>query len=544
MSRANLEAAMMIRCVTAVGVVSVLASVVAPAGEMELLPLGDPERAVWLASARAGTYYDCRQNGELGFDELATALAQARVVLVGEAHTHMEQKLFHARLLRALAERRPKLVLGMEFFLRSDREPLARWGRGELDDAELVREVGWYDRGGYRFEYYLPVMEAARDLGIPVVGLNVPREIPRAVNRGGLDGLDDEQRDQVGEVRTDGSPQHRYLIARYFGETVAMLPPGWFDNMYSAQCLWDVVMARSILDELEPEATMMVIVGSGHVAYDLGIPRRINEELTAGGLPPLTVATLVPVLAPPPDPGGDPHGHPMGGHGAGMAEDGGKPARFVTSLADYVAVFDDTGGVEAFPAVGLGLDEADDDSPMVSMIWPDTLAEAAGFSAGDRILDLNGKAPADRSELRRMLAGIEWGQRLGFLVESDGETREIAVLLYPEVESSETTTAPGFSVAAVGEFDPTGPGAVASVDDEESATRVLVSKDGRPLRVELRAGGRLDEVHELDSDGRVSRSLYREPLPEGTVEVRYSRAAGGTVVSTTHLDRAGAVLEN
>ena len=138
----------------------------------------------------------------------------------------------------------------------------------------LLEETGWYDRGGYRWEYYRPVMEVAREHGISVVGVNVPREIPRAVNRGGLQALSDEQREQVGSVSTDGSAQHRYLISRYFGDTVALLPPGWFDNMYAAQCLWDVVMARSILGEVAEDTTVVLVVGSGHVAYDLGISRR------------------------------------------------------------------------------------------------------------------------------------------------------------------------------------------------------------------------------------------------------------------------------
>jgi hypothetical protein len=428
--------------------------------------------------------------------------------------------------------------------LRDDQEVLDRWSAGDIDADALMSEVGWYDRGGYRFEYYEPVMEAARAHGVRIVGLNVPREIPRAVNRGGLDALDDEQKREVGDVRTDDSPGHRYLIGRYFGETVAMLPPGWFENMYAAQCLWDVVMARSILANLDPGETMMVIVGSGHVAYDLGIPRRIHEELEASGAADIRVASFCPITAPQADPGDDPHGHPMGGHGKGMEASASKPARFVRSLADFVGAFPDTGGIEAFPTVGLRLDEADDGVPVVSMAWPDTPAAAVGFEHGDRILSFNGRRPPNVTELRLMLARISWGQRVEFEVAREEERLTIPLLLYPRVDLTQEETAPGYTLAPTGDFDPSSPAAV--VADSAATERrrsVLVSEDSTPTRIELWRGEVLDEVHELDSSERVARSLYRLPLPDGAVEIRYQRNQDGAVVATTRHDGRGQELD-
>jgi hypothetical protein len=393
-------------------------------------------------------------------------------------------------------------------------------------------------------------MEVTRSHGIPVVGLNVEREIPRAVNRGGLEGLDDDQRQEVGTVDTGGSDEHRYLISRYFGETVAMLPPGWFENMYAAQCLWDVVMARSILENLPDGSTMVVIVGSGHVAYDLGIARRIHDELAAAGRDDMAVATFCPVTAPASDPGGDPHGHPMGGHGGEM-ESKSKPARFVRSLADYVGAFPDRGGIEAHPRLGLRLGEGEASSAVITMVWPDTPAAAAsavagagaGFEHGDRVVDVNGKAPRDLPDLRTMLARLEWGQRVGVAVGRGDEELEIAVLLYPSVEIAEQTTAPGWQIRPVAAFDPAGATAATDAPDPPAASdRVLVSGDTGWSWVEVRTGDLLDEVHELDQAGRGKRSLYRVPRADGAVEISYYRDQNGEVIDTVRRDRAGSVL--
>ena len=71
-------------------------------------------------------------------------------------------------------------------------------------------------------------------------------------------------------------------------------------SMFEAQCTWDAAMAYNAVRALEarPEAIMVVLVGSGHVAYGLGIQRQAEQWFDG------KVATLVPVPV-----GEDPH-HP------------------------------------------------------------------------------------------------------------------------------------------------------------------------------------------------------------------------------------------
>lgn len=518
-------------------------SSVAAATELDVLPLGDQIFAYELGSADAGLLYDTVAGATVDLDAMAGRFAEADVVLLGEEHTAMDQKLLQAQIVERMAETGKRIVLAMEFFQRGDNAALQRWARGETDDRQLLEETGWYDRGGYRWEYYQPVMEVARTHGMTIVGANVPRDIPRAVNRGGLAGLSDEQRLEVGEVSTDGSPQHRYLIARYFGDTVAMLPAGWFDNMYAAQCLWDVVMARSILAEVEEGTTVVLVVGSGHIAYDLGIPGRLDDEREASGLSKLEIATFCPATAPAPEADGEPSGHPMGG-GRDDEENAAPPAQFARSLADYIGVFPDRGGIEAFPTLGLRLKADDENHPVVSMVWPDTLAKEVGFESGDRILDINGIVPESLGEFRFLLADIEWGRRIGIQVERGDATIEVAGLLYPTIDTSDVSAVPDYTLQSMVPLNPTSAvSAAQQVFPEGLPEWSLVSKDELPIRAELRRDEVLDEVHELDQNGRVSRSLYRLAHEDGTVERRYQRDEEGAVEEIVSLDRTGAVLD-
>jgi hypothetical protein len=311
--------------------------------------------------------------------------------------------------------------------------------------------------------------------------------------------------------------------------------------MYAAQSLWDVVMARSILADLAPGETMVVIVGSGHVAYGLGIPRRIAAEAEAAG-ETVSVATFCPVTAPPPSTDDEPAGHPMGGDGHGMGGSSDAPAQFVRSLADYVGVFPDTGGVVPYPTVGLRLDE-EDGRIAVSMVWPDTRAAVSGFEGGDIVLDVNGTQPADLSDLKEMLAAAQWRERLGFWIDRGGVELEIGVLLYPSVDLTEREVAPGWTVDRIVAIDPDAATTVSAPDGPAAPRTVLVGQDDGDGWVEVWQDEVLEEVHELDENRRVGRSLYRTALPDGTVEVLYERDADGTVVGRTKLDRTGKPLK-
>jgi len=288
---------------------------------------------------------------------------------------------------------------------------------------------------------------------------------------------------------------------------------------------------------------VVLIVGSGHIAYGLGIPRRIADERAAVGLPSLDVITLCPATAPAPPEDGEPTGHPMGG-GHGMGGAAAPRAQFARSLADFVAVFQDHGGIAAFPTFGFKLKADDDGRPLVSIVFPDTVAESVGFATGDRVLDVNGVAMNDLAELRFELARVEWGERIGVRVLRGDEELEIAALLFPTLDIDSRETAPGYEVRAMHGFEPASTDLAAdSVIPDDAARWSLVSPVGETARAEVRVDGVLDEVHELDENGRVSRSLYRIAREDGAVEVRYERDETGNAVATERFDRTGAAVD-
>ena len=78
--------------------------------------------------------------------------------------------------------------------------------------------------------------------------------------------------------------EHFALFKSYFDENedfhASMTEEPW-RGMFAAQCTWDATFGNNALRALEKHpdssAILVVLVGSGHVTYDLGIQRQIAQ---------------------------------------------------------------------------------------------------------------------------------------------------------------------------------------------------------------------------------------------------------------------------
>lgn len=50
-------------------------------------------------------------------------------------------------------------------------------------DGEFLEQANWYDAWGYHWDYYSKIFLFAKENGLPVCGLNTPREIIAAVRK-------------------------------------------------------------------------------------------------------------------------------------------------------------------------------------------------------------------------------------------------------------------------------------------------------------------------------------------------------------------------
>ena len=151
-----------------------------------------------------------------------------------------------------------------------------------------------------------------------------------------------------------------------------------------------------------PETVMVVLAGSGHVAYGVGIERQARTYF------PGAIATVIPVNV--------------------RDEDGTEVKAVQASYADFIW------GVPAetaplYPSLGLSTTPVEGEKALkVIFVSEKTPAEKAGFKAGDVLLTMDGVAVPDKETLNRLVAGKSWGDESVFTVKRGTETAALRTL--------------------------------------------------------------------------------------------------------------------
>ena len=197
-------------------------------------------------------------------------------------------------------------------------------------------------------------------------------------------------------------PEHEYFVRRTLGEFAVQVPL-WFRNIYTAQKCWDTVMAESMrLALARPEFRGykgVIIAGSAHVAYGLGIPWRYR--LRARGA---KVLTLVPVTVSAKKKDDKEEENPMVKALAGQLQ---PAAIFSRGLADVVFAL----AAEEkpyFAQAGFSGKMNGDGFYEIERVGKDTPAEKQGLKKGDLILSIDGVPVKSLEGLRLVLSQKNW----------------------------------------------------------------------------------------------------------------------------------------
>lgn len=189
--------------------------------------------------------------------ELLQHAAGARHVLLGETHDNPDHHRLQRELLHALARSGPPRILAMEQFDAEHQKALDdAQARGA--NAEEVADAGKFDRKGWNWPLYRPLVEFALEHRWPIVAANLSRSDARAVVAdpalSGLPPADRSVRAALEQDMVDGHCGVRPEARRLAG-------------LVEAQRARDAQMARSI----EPY-TSVLIAGGAHARKDLGVP--------------------------------------------------------------------------------------------------------------------------------------------------------------------------------------------------------------------------------------------------------------------------------
>jgi uncharacterized iron-regulated protein len=216
-----------------------------------------------------------RDGQPVEFEQMVAELKDARVVFVGENHDVAAHHQIQFDVIKALHEAGTPLAIGLEMFAASSQRDLDQWVAGELSAGSFtgVFRENW--RVTWRL--YSEIFFYARDNHIPLVGLNITKEVMHKVYTAGFGALSEKERKGLpSEVSCDsGDPYTGFIQKVYVGHTADSGPFGFFCE---AQTLWNKGMALNLVNYLKehPDTTMVVLAGGGHVMKS-GIPGQMKQ---------------------------------------------------------------------------------------------------------------------------------------------------------------------------------------------------------------------------------------------------------------------------
>ena len=199
-------------------------------------------------------------------EQALAVLRQSSHVLLGEVHDNPVHHAERAKLLAALADRRPTVIF--EHFPRSANAALATAPAGDLE--------GWlyragFDRKGWAWPVHRPLIEAALAARLPLRGGNLERDEARQIARQGAQAAPADLRASLAQPLPQAAADalDRGLVDGHCGQ----LPASAVPRMRDAQAARDASMADAMQRALaEGAQSVVLLAGNGHVRRDHGVP--------------------------------------------------------------------------------------------------------------------------------------------------------------------------------------------------------------------------------------------------------------------------------
>lgn len=250
--------------------------------------------AIPFASLEPGVDYVVydREGRRVTLGALVVAATDDEVLLVGEEHDDMVGHAIEAEILDLVAGSMAptpgrRIVLSLEMFERDVQYIVDEYLEDLISEDHFLRSTRPWDDYEAR---YRPLVELAKERGMPVVAANAPRRYVSRVTRHGpesLSALPETARRFLPPLPYPGpSPAYQAQWNAIMEEAMAGYEGGAEGRAYSvnpntiwSQALWDASMGHAVSQALVSHVGGFVIhfAGSFHVEKGTGILERISD---------------------------------------------------------------------------------------------------------------------------------------------------------------------------------------------------------------------------------------------------------------------------
>ena len=225
-----------------------------------------------------GTIWSVADGRRVDEQALSNALRAARYRLLGEVHDNPDHHAIQLDLLRRIAESGLRPAVAFEQFDREHDAVLQERIVSGNATAEDVANAVRFDRRGWNWDFYWPLVDVALRNGMPLRATNLSSSAAGRIVKEGAQILGAAR---VAALRLESvwSPEReRILRGVIFEGHCKALPEQVVPRMAFAQRARDATLAET-LRGAGPDGAVL-IAGNGHVRRDLAVPLYLEA---AGG---------------------------------------------------------------------------------------------------------------------------------------------------------------------------------------------------------------------------------------------------------------------
>src|SRR4030095_14117208 len=116
--------------------------------------------------------------------DLVREALEANLVWVGDYRALQKSQMYVAELLKDIAKEKDNIALAVEPIFARSQETLDRWMSGKISEQEFLERIRYHEEWGCEWAGYKAIFETARELNIPVYGVDChPRNDMRSIGR-------------------------------------------------------------------------------------------------------------------------------------------------------------------------------------------------------------------------------------------------------------------------------------------------------------------------------------------------------------------------
>ncbi len=219
-------------------------------------------------------------DGQMVTMQQLTAKAEvADLVLIGEVHDKPAVHDLQLSIIRSLQDKKQPMAIGLEVMQSNSQQQLDDWVSGKMTEEQFqpVFAQNW----SYDWRLYRDIFIFARDNKIPLIALNVPKEIVVKVSRQGYKALSKEEiKNLPPGTNADLNNTHTEFLKRAFQPLFKSVSNGKvFEYFCEAQTLRNSGMAMTLAQYVRqhPKTKMVVLAGIWH-AIKNAVPEQLDRK--------------------------------------------------------------------------------------------------------------------------------------------------------------------------------------------------------------------------------------------------------------------------